>query len=278
MKLGAVQIHAVAGRRDLNLDRAERAVRELAAQGARLVVLPEFFSYGYAFDHEFAETDTGVTVRALARLAQASGATLVTALHIRDDMGLYRDRALVIGPDGPLAAADKSYLWGQEVGSLAPGDRKGAVAETPAGVVGVAVCYEAGFPEMVRDLAVRGAQIIAVPAAFGRPRLHAWELMTRSRALENGCILVAAGLTGDNGRGNEFAGHSRIVGPRGEVLAGMGHEEGTVLCEVDLADIEQARTEIPYLRSLALRSTHHGTAALPGRPAGHAEAHETTRS
>ncbi|MCV7062980.1 carbon-nitrogen hydrolase family protein [Mycolicibacterium vaccae] len=232
MKIGAVQLTAVPGRRDLNLARAERAIRELAAQGAGLVVLPELFSNGYAFEPEFAEPVSGTTVQTLVQLARSCRTTIVTALHIRDEAGIYRDRALIIGPDGPLAEADKSYLWGQEVGSLVPGDWKGAIADTPAGVVGVAVCYEAGFPEMVRDLAVRGAQIIAVPAAFGRPRLHAWELMTRSRALENGCILVAAGLTGDNGRGNEFAGHSRVVGPRGEVLSGIDRGEGTVLCEV----------------------------------------------
>lgn len=259
--LGGVQIHAVTGRREDNLRRVEDQLKTMAERGVALAVLPELFSYGYVFDSEYAEALSGPTVSRLSDIARELSMTLATAVLVRGNSGEMTDCAVVIGPDGVLATADKVYLWGGEAVSLTPGRHMGAVVKTEAGVVGVAICYEAGFPEVVRDLAVRGAEIIAVPAAFGRPRLHAWELMTRSRALENGCFLVAAGLTGDNARGVEFAGHSRIVGPRGEIRASLGHEEGVVVSEVDLADIERARTEIPYLRSLSQGPAHNGSAA-----------------
>lgn len=264
--LGGVQIDAVTGGHEDNLRRVEHHLRTLSARGARLAVLPELFSNGYVFDPEYAEAGDGPTVTKLTELADELDISIATALLMRSGDTL-TDRAMIIGPAGVLAAADKTYLWGGESGYLTPGDRSGAVAETAVGVVGVSICYEAGFPEMVRDLALRGAQIIAVPAAFGRPRLHAWELLTRSRALENGCVVVAAGLTGDNGRGVEFAGHSRIVGPRGEVRATLGYEEGVVSCAIDLDEIKSARIEIPYLTELTLRQPHNGdTNQIAGSP------------
>src|SRR5690606_13289711 len=96
----------------------------------------------------------------------------------------------------------------------------------------------------------RGADIIAIPAAFGRRRLYAWELLTRSRALENGCFVAAAGLTGPNNAGGSFAAHSRIVSPTGDVLAGLARGEGVAMAALDLGDIERSRTEIPYLTHL----------------------------
>lgn len=256
-----VQIDAEIGQWERNLARVERELRATKKHDKQLVVLPELFANGYVFEATYAEPPWGRTVARLIDLAAELDLVIATAVFVRTASGTFTDRAYVIGPSGVLGTADKGYLWGPEVGSLTAGDQAGAVVRTPVGTVGVAICYEAGFPEMVRDLAVRGAQIIAVPAAFGRPRLHAWELMTRSRALENGCFVVAAGLTGGDGRGGEFAGHSRIVGPRGEVMASIGREEGIVSCGIDLTDIDQARTEIPYLHSLALRTPFKGASA-----------------
>lgn len=252
--LCGVQIATQTGHWEHNLARVELELRSIKSSDRQLVVLPELFGNGYVFDAEYAEPPLGPTVRRLMDLAAELDMVIATAVYVCTAAGTSTDRAYVIGPSGVLGYADKGYLWGPEVRALTASDQGGIVVDTPAGTVGVAICYEAGFPEMVRDLAVRGAQIIAIPAAFGLPRLHAWELMTRSRALENGCFVVAAGLTGGNDRGDEFAGHSRIVGPRGEVMASIGREEGTVTCEIDLMDIDQARAEIPYLRSLALRN------------------------
>ncbi|MGE2730193.1 carbon-nitrogen hydrolase family protein [Mycolicibacterium vaccae] len=265
--VGGVQLDAELGQWERNLTRVERELRTDGRGGTRLVVLPELFGHGYLFDAEYAEPPLGPTVRRLITVAAELDLVIATALYVRTASGVFTDRAYVIGPSGVLGAADKGYLWGPEIGALTASDQPGVVVRTPVGTVGVAICYEAGFPEMVRDLALRGAEIIAVPAAFGLTRLHAWDLMTRSRALENGCFLVAAGLTGSGGRGSEFAGHSRIVSPRGEVIAGLGREEGMVHCEIDLADIDRARSEIPYLRSLALRGSAKAAGAAQLDPA-----------
>jgi predicted amidohydrolase len=252
VSVGVVQMVAAPGQPEANLATAERRVKRLAAQGADLVVLPELFVTGYDLNLDLAamSDDAGNHTDTLVGWAREHDVVLATALLTRTDDDELLDLAVVIGPDGVLAASSKRFLWGDERRSFTRRIEPGALAETPCGKVGVAICYEAGFPEVVRDLALRGAEIIAIPAAFGRRRLYAWKLLTRSRALENGCFVAAAGLTGSHPDGSSFAGHSRIVSPTGDVLAGLASSEGVALATVDLADITLSRAEIPYLSDL----------------------------
>lgn len=253
-RVGVSQFTPRAGEVAANLEVARAHLVEMAADGVSVAVLPELFASGYDLtvdQQRLAEPMGGPTLTALTAMAVELGLTIVTAVLVRDEETRLRDRGVVVTPDGVVASADKRLLWGDENGLFEPGRKGGAVSSGDDVTVGVAICYEAGFPETARDLATRGSQLIAVPAAFGRPRLHAWELMTRSRALENGCFLAAAGLTGETPSGVRFAGHSRIVGPRGEVLAAMGLEPGWVAADVSLADLAAARHEIPYLASLS---------------------------
>lgn len=274
VRIGVVQMEAVAGDVAGNLATAERLVVELAARGVDLVVLPELFATGYDLGVDLGDVSEpidGAHVELLRTWAQRHDLVVATALLVREGADLV-DLALVVDATGVVACSSKQYLWGAEPDSFAVRPGPSALAKTQIGTIGVAICYEAGFPEVVRDLAVRGADIVAVPAAFGRARLYAWELLTRSRALENGCYVAAAGLTGANATGVEFAAHSRIVSPTGEVLAGLGLATGAASATVDLTEIARSREAIPYLRDLARRAdaetrvrptettgeTHHG--------------------
>lgn len=251
--IGVVQLRAIPGRADLNLATAKRQVAQLAAQGAGVVVLPELFATGYDLDMDLASASSHAPehIDALTRWADEHDVVFATALLTRSAADDFIDLAVVVGADGVLASASKRFLWGGERRAFGRRIEPGALAKTRWGTVGVAICYEAGFPEIVRDLALRGADIIAIPAAFGRRRLYAWELLTRSRALENGCFVAAAGLTGTNpGGSTDFAGHSRIIAPNGDIVAGLARSEGTAVATVDLADIDRSRAEIPYLSDL----------------------------
>jgi predicted amidohydrolase len=252
LPVGVVQLEAVPGRADLNLANAQRQVSKLAGQGAGVVVLPELFATGYDLEMDLRGASLGADehIRILTSWAHDYDMVIATALLTRSSAGDLIDLAVVIGAEGVLASASKRFLWGGERRRFGRRIEPGALIKTPCGTIGVAICYEAGFPEVVRDLALRGADIIAIPAAFGRRRLYAWELLTRSRALENGCFVAAAGLTGSNPDGVSFAGHSRIISPTGDVLAGMALAEGTAMATIDLADIDRSRAEIPYLSDL----------------------------
>lgn len=250
--VGVVQMIATPGRPGANLDAATRHVERLADQGANLIVLPELFASGYDLDMDL-DTAAGEADRHIDTLsgwADRHQLVLTTALATRTTEGELLDLAVVIGAEGVIASSPKRFLWGDERRKFSHRVEPGALAKTSFGTIGVAICYEAGFPEVVRDLALRGADIVAIPAAFGLRRLYAWELLTRSRALENGCFVAAAGLTGSNGVGSDFAGYSRIVSPTGDVLAGLARTEGVVAAQLDLADIQRSRDEIPYLPDL----------------------------
>ncbi len=251
--IAVVQTESRPGQWQRNIDEVAVTVRRLADEGSDIIVLPEFFATGYDLDGDMpsiAEEVPGRTSDALAELSAETGAVLVTALPHRTPDGTITDSSLVVGPDGLLALGQKRFLWGQENSVFTPGAQSGLLVPTPFGTIGVVICYEAGFPETVRDLARRGADVIAIPSAFGHPRLHVWKLLTRSRALENGVVVAAAGLTGRTGAGPRFAGHSVIVGPRGHTIAELDESAGAVAAVVARDALSEARREVPYLTDL----------------------------
>lgn len=261
--VAVVQTRSNTGDHRAALDALGGTIAGLAEADVDIAVIPEFSVSGYDLDldqRELAVTTAADTVDGFAAAAVASGITLVTAIPRIDDDGTLRDASLVATPDGRIHLGTKRFLWAREHDVFTPGPRSGLLVETPAGVLGVVVCYEVGFPETVRELAMAGAEIIAVPAAFGRARRHVWRLLTRARAMENGCVVAAAGLCASNAHGVEFAGHSVLVDPRGERLAELGDDPDIAVARIARADIAQARAELPYLADLR----RLGMSPLPG--------------
>lgn len=250
--IGVVQMRSRPGDVARNLADAGERVAELAGRGARVIVLPELFATGYTLSAllgDLVRDSQRVVAETLLTWAREHGVVIATAVATEGADGTLADSSVIIGPDGLLATSTKRQLWGDEPTVFRRGQTPPAVASTPFGTVGVAICYEAGFPEIARELALAGAEIIAVPAAFGRDRLYAWQILTRSRALENGCFVAAAGLAGHD-PDRAYAGHSCVVSPDGRVLSELGDEPGTALARVDLAEVHRARDLIPYLADL----------------------------
>jgi predicted amidohydrolase len=123
------------------------------------------------------------------------------------------------------------------------------VADSPAGPLGLSICYDLRFPDLYRALTDAGAQVLAIPAAFTVPtgRAH-WHILMRARAIEAGAFVVAAAQWGLHEDGRETFGHSLVVGPWGEVLLDMGEGEGVGLADIDLAEVEAVRARLPALR------------------------------
>jgi predicted amidohydrolase len=121
-----------------------------------------------------------------------------------------------------------------------------ALAKTPFGKIAPCICFDIRFPEVARRAALMGAQILAVPAEFPRPRLDVWQTLLRARAIENQFFVVAANRVGRDSTG-AFFGHSAIIGPTGEVLAEAGEDEEVLMARIDLAEIDAARNAIPCL-------------------------------
>ncbi|MGF1639490.1 MAG: carbon-nitrogen hydrolase family protein [Rhodospirillales bacterium] len=245
-----------------NLAAASRLVREARQAGADLVMLPENVALLEPNDRllrDKAQPEAHHSaIAAFSDLARETGAwLLVGSLAVKVSADKVANRSLLIEPAGGLVAHyDKIHLFDvdlderqhyRESARIEPGGRA-VVAETPWGGLGMTVCYDLRFPLLYRTLAKRGADFLAVPAAFTRVtgRAH-WHVLLRARAIENGCYVFAPAQCGEHADGRQTYGHSLIVDPWGTVLADAGEEVGFVLAEIDPAAVDEARRRIPSL-------------------------------
>jgi deaminated glutathione amidase len=244
-----------------NLAAADRLVRRAAADGARLVVLPEKWSVlGHGDDlRAGAEPLDGPAVTWALGAARELGIDLVAGSVSErvDGEEKLRNTSLHIGPDGEVRAVyRKMHMFDVEVDGTvyresdneAPGDEV-VLTTTADGVeLGLTVCYDVRFPELYRILAVRGARILTIPAAFTLPttRDH-WEVLVRARAIEDQCFVIAANQVGEHAKGLRSGGRSMIVDPWGLVLAQAADSETVITADLDLDAQDAIRTRLPSL-------------------------------
>ncbi|HEY7620323.1 MAG TPA: carbon-nitrogen hydrolase family protein [Solirubrobacteraceae bacterium] len=265
LRAAAVQLTATPDKAR-NLATADRLVRGAAADGARLVVLPEKWSVlGHGADlRAGAEPLDGPAVTWARDAARELGIDLVAGSvseRVEGEAKL-RNTSLHIGPGGEVRAVyRKMHMFDVEVDGTvyresdneAPGDDV-VLTTTADGVeLGLTVCYDIRFPELYRILAVRGARIITIPAAFTLPttRDH-WEVLVRARAIEDQCFVIAANQVGEHAQGLRSGGRSMIVDPWGLVLAQAADSETVITADLDLDAQDAIRTRLP---SLANRRT-----------------------
>jgi deaminated glutathione amidase len=261
MRAAAVQMDSRSDR-GRNLETADRLVREAAAAGATLVVLPEHFDLRGTDDDYVrgAEPLDGPTVERVRELARELGIDLVAGSITERRAGHEKasNTSLHAGPDGELHAVyRKIHLFDVTVGeteyresdSGEPGDEL-VVTETADGTkLGLTVCYDVRFPELYRILALQGALVATVPANFTRTTGEAhWEVLLRARAIENQLFVIAPGQSGEHPPGMPAYGNSLIVDPWGEVLArAPGEGETFVVADLDFDRLAEVRERLPSL-------------------------------
>ncbi len=243
-----------------NREVAQRLVREAAASGAQLVVLPEYWAIlGRHEQDKLAHAERpgdGPLQQFMAALARDTGIWLLggTIPLVSDQPGKVLNSLLAYGPDGALAARyDKIHLFGfsrgdesfDESRTIAPGDAVG-VLETPFARVGLSICYDLRFPELYR--AMGHCDLVVVPSAFTYTTGSAhWEVLLRARAIENQCYVLAAAQGGRHPNGRRTWGHSMLVDPWGEVDAVLAEGEGVVAGAIERALIDDVRRSLPAL-------------------------------
>jgi deaminated glutathione amidase len=260
LRAAAVQLTATPDKA-ANLQAADLLVRRAAADGARLVVLPEKWSVlGRGADlREGAEPLDGPAITWARDAARELRIDLVAGSvseRVAGDDKL-RNTSLHIGPDGEIKATyRKMHMFDVEVDGTvyreseheAPGDDV-VLSTTADGVeLGLTVCYDIRFPELYRILAVRGARVVTIPAAFTVPttRDH-WEVLVRARAIEDQCFVIAANQVGTHVEGLASGGRSMIVDPWGLVLAQAADAQTAITADLDLDAQAAIRTRLPSL-------------------------------
>jgi predicted amidohydrolase len=259
MRAAAVQLNSTEDK-DRNLETADRLTRAAAADGADLVVLPEKFNVLGSHDayRANAETLDGPTVGWARDTARELGIDLVAGSLVekREGHDKLGNTSVHVGPDGEIRGVyRKIHMFDvtvegkeyRESASQEAGDEV-VTSEAEGARLGLTVCYDLRFPELYRILALRGARILTIPAAFTKVTGAAhWDTLVRARAIENQAFVVAADQIGTHPPDNESFGGSQIVDPWGEVLARADDEECFVAADLDLARQDEVRESLPSL-------------------------------
>ncbi|MDQ2727674.1 MAG: carbon-nitrogen family hydrolase [Actinomycetota bacterium] len=254
MRIAQIQVASPDDER-VTVRRQRVATMVASAAGADLITLPELWAPGYfAFDHYAARAEPldGDTVAAGCEWARSLG----TWIHLGSIVeappggaGRLHNTAVLIDPSGRVVHTyRKIHVFGLgslEAQLLQPGDSV-SVTPGPLGATGATTCYDLRFPELWRRLVDAGAESVIVPAAWPAARLDHWRLLTAARAVEQQVIVVATNATGEHG-GVAIAGHSRVIGPWGEVITEAGTDEGVTWAEVDPAAPADVRARFPVL-------------------------------
>lgn len=226
MKISIVQFKSALSAVDENFSAAERLIE--AARNSDAILLPELWSTGYypAPVENFADKDALRTTEFLCAAAKKFSVNIIGGSVIVQSDGKIFNRCLVVNRRGELAAAyDKTHLF-----SFADEDKvfcagnKVVTVELDGVRCGLAICYDLRFPEFMRRLALAGAEIFFIPAAWSLKRLTPRRILTKARAVENQVFVVFANASGI----------SEVVNPRGEVVAESGRGEEILPVDIDL--------------------------------------------
>lgn len=271
--LGLIQARCRASENE-NLDHIVSSSRELAQQGANIIATQELFLGPYfcqTEDHQYfqlAEPIPGPTTERLQSLCQELEIVMVASLFEKRAAGLYHNTAVVIDADGTVIGRyRKMHIPDDpqfhEKFYFTPGDLGFKTFKTRYANLGILICWDQWYPEAARLTALAGADILIYPTAigwlpsekdaYGKRQHQSWETIQRAHAIANGCYVAAINRVGlekqGPNEGIEFWGQSFIADPSGQIITRAGATEETLLsAEIELEQIDTARTHWPFLR------------------------------
>ncbi len=261
MRSAVVQMNSQ-GSRDHNVDRALRLVDQAVGQGAEFVVLPEYMTFlgPYERFEDMSEPIPGPTYERLSAKARQHRIYLHGGSLIEKSSrpGRFHNTSLLFDPQGKLIALyRKIHLFDVDIPDgvtdtessvILAGDTL-VTTDVSGFKVGMSICYDLRFPEMYRQLAAAGSEVIVIPSAFTKVTGQAhWQTLLRARAIENLAYVLAAAQHGQGASGNWCYGHSMIVDPWGEILAMAAPEGNQVLvADLDRNEVVRRREQMPVL-------------------------------
>ena len=226
MIISVLQMPVAFARPDVNIETLRRMVKTAMREDPDVLVLPELWRLGFyprpiaAHADECGAESRGV----LAELAQKNHVNIVGGTVANRRGSRVYNTCYVFDRTGrEIATYDKTHLFSPsgEKNDFAAGDHT-ATFRLDGVLCGLAVCYDIRFPELIRKLALEDISVLFLPAAWPASRLSHWQLLTRTRAIENQIYVIAANEAGTDEQGNYLAGHSAIIDPWGEAIAEAG--------------------------------------------------------
>ena len=260
-KLAVIQIRTELDKA-LTMEKAERMVNEAAKNGAKVIVLPEMFNCPYSpkYFRKFANAENGESVEKMSHWAKENGIILVGGTIPETDGDKLYNTCFVFNEQGKIIARHrKVHLFDVDIeGGVCFKESKNFAAgnditvfDTSLGKMGVMVCFDIRFPEMVRTMAKRGAEVVFCPAQFNMTTGPAhWELSVRARAIDNEIYFVGASAARYENFDYECWGHSTVAGPFGTVEAACDEKEQILYCYIDLNTVDSVRQQLPTFMNL----------------------------
>lgn len=244
-----------------NIEKAIDMLAEAADNGADVAALPEMFNCPYdsgKFKDYGEDENCGETVRSVSETAKALGIYVVAGSIPEYCDGRLYNTSFVFGRSGEIIARHrKVHLFDIDVPgkirfmeseTLAAGN-KITVTDTDFCRIGIAICYDMRFPELIRLMALKEAVLIIVPAAFNMVTGPAhWEILVRSRAVDNQVYMAAAAPARNEAASYVSYGHSMIAAPWGNIISAADEKERIIYGLIDTDEVEQARSRLPLLR------------------------------
>ena len=255
-KLAVCQIRTELNKQ-ATMDKAEDMVKQAAVNGANVVVLPEMFNCPYSKEYlsSFADAENGESVETMSSWAKDNGVILIGGSIPEKDGDKLYNTCFVFDENGTVIAKHrKMHLFDvdieggirfKESNHFAAGNEI-TVFDTKYGKMGVLVCFDMRFPELVRAMARRGAEVVICPAQFNMttgPK-H-WELTIRARAMDNEIYYVGASAARFEGFNYECWGHSTVAEPFGMVIATCDETEQILYADIDLNNVDSVRKQLP---------------------------------
>lgn len=231
-----------------NVEKAFGMMERAANQGSNLIVLPEMWPIGFDYEdiQKLPPSYIDDILGLLADLAKKYKLYVVAGTMAETAEGKFYNTSFLVNPAGrPVGKYRKTHLF-KEIGEqdfFAPGNDAFCI-ETEIGKIGIAICYDIRFPELFRQMALSGAEIICVPSQFPHPRLEHWQTLLRARAIENQLFVVGSNRVGRMGN-TEYFGHSMIIGPYGEIIAEADEDEEILTETIDIDKMYEVRKVLP---------------------------------
>ncbi len=260
LKVACVQMTS-GGDIDVNLENAVSLIRRAASMGAKFIATPENTCYMNALDAPFVmPKDEQAETSLFSALAKELGITLlIGSMLVKASDNKAFNRSFLFSKSGEIIATyDKIHLFDvdlptgeshRESDYIKAGEHAVTAPITDDFTLGASICYDLRFPHLYRNLAKSGANILSVPAAFTVPTGQAhWEVLLRARAIETGSYVIAPAQVGEHDGGRKTYGHSMIIDPWGGILAQQESGQGVIIADLDIEQVNKARTAIPALK------------------------------
>lgn len=251
MRIALIQFDIIPGDVKFNEVTVEKLIDLCAEQNVDAVVLPELWNCGYDLENldRHAQTTAGSSVKLMSALAKKHGIYIFGGSIAEKKGDKYYNTMFVFNDQGEIISKYRKIhlfpLFLEEQKYFAAGDEWGFV-DTPWGKFGLMLCYDLRFTELARNLALRGANAIIVPAQWPKPRIEHWHALNVSRAIESQIFVFANNRTGKDQSG-KYVGCSMAVDPLGNVLAGglEAKDAGIIIADCDFDQIADVRKRIP---------------------------------